>query len=178
MEQLLEDYDKIKHDPMKLQLYNVKKKILAQQLQRAQPMPASTNNTAPETNKTIPHHSRDQHDPNNINKCLPTLPKKITPISYGYQNSTVVKYILVDMVEMNAWQYEYAIRRLTPIDTNNMCSYEVGLASIPSEHINCIDGKLYVTLYAFKKTWKEVTIMVPMDAETVVGTVIRCRARL
>lgn len=181
------EFEKVKNDPLKLQLFYVKNKENLKKLQSTDDMTlekfktffqstkSSVNTNSHVISKTINKHE----EPNKITKINNINPNNTTPkisklpVSELRGNALCnTKMIKFKMTGPTRWMYDYKLQRLT---TNNISDFVITIASIPSEHIIIKDNKVMIKLYIFDRIWKEVIILFTPNGETEEGTIIRTR---
>lgn len=173
--QMESEYEKVKNDTLKLQLFNVKKKAYLEKLQCAKEMTSEVINKINKLEEPkcicIPQPIEITKI-NNINPTGTTTSKiSKLPVSKLRGNATCnTKFIKFKIPGPTSWMYDYKLQRLT---TNKISDFVIDITSVPSEHIIIKDNTARINLYILDRIWKEVTILFTPNKETEEGSVIR-----
>jgi hypothetical protein len=185
------EYEKVKNDPLRLQLFNVEKRIFLNKLQNSSKEQLNNNpELIPPKLPTVqtnticlnPDPKCAQNicpPPNKINhmNLSGTKVHKIPLITVsgnkGPPENCPTKYVNFEMIEPDGWMFRYNIRRIVPVNGQGFSSFELDISSVPTEHIVLNNERYYVNIYVNSKIWKMVIIMFTPGLETVLGFVIR-----
>lgn len=175
------EYEKVKNDPLKLQLFNVKKKEYLEKLRYTKEFASVVMDKMNELEKPksvctpksicIPQPIKVTKI-NNINPTGTTISKVFKiPVSDSRGNSMCrTKFIKFKIPGPTSWMYDYKLERLT---TNNLSDFVIDITSVPSDHIIIKDSTVSIKLYFLDRVWKEAIILFTPNKKTEEGSVIR-----
>lgn len=176
--QMESEYMKVKNDPLKLQLFNVKKKEYLKKLQYTREATSEVINKINELEKPkcicVPQPIKITKI-NNINPSgiIVSKTSKLHVSESKGNNSCTTRFIKFKIPGPTKWMYNYNLQRLT---TNNISDFVIDVNSVPSDHIKMGECTASINLYIFDGMWKELTILFTPSKETEEGSVIRTRA--
>lgn len=180
LKKLREEYDKVKDDPLKLQLFTVKHKSMLDIIQKTQ-----SNNTTEikNTNKdflihTDTHNKLPQpHTISNVNNINPLNTKnmrnaKLSVSEYIGIETCPTKYVQFRMKCPNKWMYAYGIEILSYNNIEKTGLYKLDINTIPRDHIVQNKTECNVKIYAYDGVWNEIFVCFTPNAQDEMGNVI------
>jgi len=180
------EYDRVKSDPLKLQLYTVKyQKYLNQIVQEVKnDTPQRNDNNTISNIKSIEtpeQNSKSIESPEQNGKSINRMKPLSKILSRDFKlpisgklgcPDCLTKTIIFSTTAPLYWMYDYALKRISINLTNNVSRFSLELASVPVEHIH-ISGRMNkIELYVFENIWRVITITFPSTDKLVNGDII------